>query len=656
MPLIQCRYLIEHFTTIPRSYSRHYFSLIFLVGLMLITVGAKAQLCTGSLGDPVVKLDFGSGSTAHGSALGSSITSYAWTTADFPSDGYYTVEKKTNTPGTWWTTSDHTGGGYMMVVNASFSITDYFYKNTVQGLCQNTVYEFAAWIMNLLRYNDTSTPNITFTIETTDGTILATYSTGDIPRQSSAKWKHYGFNFMTPDNVTEVVIRMRNNKVGAAPGNDIALDDITFRPCGPDVAASIIDNTNMTKEVCEGDTQVFTFSGSVGSGFSDAAYQWQVLMEGDSIWTDIQGATDTIFNRQPTEPGTYIYRMATAQSSNISSLNCRIVSNLLTIIVHANPVPDASSNNPACLGDKLELSSAGRGSTYTWTGPDSFTSTEQNPQIDQLNTINNGEYYITMVSPTGCVGTDSIYVEVNERPVADAGSDVSICEGDSTILTGSSGEHYLWFPGTSLKDSTAASTWAKPVDSTMYVLTVSNGQCSDYDTVNVWVWQMTEAYAGLDQKIYDGTTVQLSGTVGGTDISYYWTPDANISATDILNPDVTPSEDATYTLHVTSGHGCEAATDDVFIRVYKKVTVPNAFSPNDDGINDTWKVVNLSTYPESETTVFNRYGQIVFQSSGYDKEWDGKRNSTPLPVGTYYYVIDLKTGLENPSGWVEILR
>lgn len=192
IPVIQHRSLKNPFISKFSSGSRQYISTIILIGLIFFTMVAKAQLCTGSLGDPVVKLDFGKGSSAHGSALGSSITSYSWTTADFPGDGYYTVEKKTNTPGTWWTTSDHTGGGYMMVVNASFSITDYFYKNTVKDLCPNTVYEFAAWIMNLLRYNDTSTPNITFTIETTNGTILATYSTGDIPRQSSAKWKHYG--------------------------------------------------------------------------------------------------------------------------------------------------------------------------------------------------------------------------------------------------------------------------------------------------------------------------------------------------------------------------------------------------------------------------------------------------------------------------------
>ncbi|WP_096356084.1 hypothetical protein [Mucilaginibacter gotjawali] len=83
-----------------------------------------------SLGDPVVDITFGSGTAIHAGALAadSGSTSYTYTSADFPSDGYYTIENTTNSPNVWWTTTDHTGntGGYMMVVNASVSKTDFF--------------------------------------------------------------------------------------------------------------------------------------------------------------------------------------------------------------------------------------------------------------------------------------------------------------------------------------------------------------------------------------------------------------------------------------------------------------------------------------------------------------------------------------------------
>lgn len=310
----------------------------------------RAQLCTGSLGDAVVKIDFGTGTSSHGPALGTGITSYTYTTADFPNDGSYTIEKATNTPGTWWTTTDHTGGGYMMVVNASLSTTDYFYKNTVTELCPDTTYEFAAWIMNLLRSNDTSPPNITFTIESTSGAILGTYNTGDIGLSSSAVWKQYGFYFTTPTGISTVVIRMRNNKAGAAPGNDIALDDITFRACGPTVTSSVQNNTNTNLTICQGDTQSYTLTGTVSSGYSNPAYQWQVSNDNGATWTDISEANALTYSFVPASTvGTYLYRMAVAQSSNISSATCRVVSNTISFKVNESSItPTFTTVQPTC--------------------------------------------------------------------------------------------------------------------------------------------------------------------------------------------------------------------------------------------------------------------------------------------------------------------
>lgn len=326
----------------------NYFVIILVFALF--SVRMQAQLCTGSLGDPVVKLDFGSGTATHGSALGSGITSYTYTSADFPSDGSYTIESRTNTSGTWWTTTDHTGGGYMMVVNASFSTTDYFYKNTVTGLCPGTTYEFAAWIMNLLVSRDNSPPNITFTIEDTSGTILGTYNTGDIGLSSTAVWKQYGFYFTTPSGVSTVVIRMRNNKVGAAPGNDIALDDITFRACGPTVTSAIQNESTTNLEVCEGESKPITLSGSVSSSaYTTTGYQWQTSTDGGTTWIDISGANSANYTFTSGVAGTFKYRLATADSSNISSSNCRIFSNEINIVVKSGSVaPTFTTVQPTC--------------------------------------------------------------------------------------------------------------------------------------------------------------------------------------------------------------------------------------------------------------------------------------------------------------------
>jgi gliding motility-associated-like protein len=97
-------------------------------------------------------------------------------------------------------------------------------------------------------------------------------------------------------------------------------------------------------------------------------------------------------------------------------------------------------------------------------------------------------------------------------------------------------------------------------------------------------------------------------------------------------------------------------SDTVFVKVLKSPLVPNAFSPNGDGINDTWRIQYLESYPGASIEVFNRYGQKVFISTGYDVEWDGYFNGSLLPIGTYYYIINPKNGRKTITGSVSIIR
>ena len=138
--------------------------------------------------------------------------------------------------------------------------------------------------------------------------------------------------------------------------------------------------------------------------------------------------------------------------------------------------------------------------------------------------------------------------------------------------------------------------------------------------------------------------------------TFSWYPLTSITGANTLEPIVNPLHDTTYILSVQSGVGCGIASDGVFIKVYKKVYVPNAFSPNKDGINDQWRLQAIEAYPDAEVNIFNRYGQAVFTSIGYALPWDGTSKGKPVPVGTYYYIINLKPSTQQLKGWVEVLR
>ncbi|WP_207427454.1 PKD domain-containing protein [Pedobacter sp. SYSU D00535] len=160
---------------------------------------------------------------------------------------------------------------------------------------------------------------------------------------------------------------------------------------------------------------------------------------------------------------------------------------------------------------------------------------------------------------------------------------------------------------------------------------------------------LTEVY------VLEGETLQLSAQASNNVIRYLWSPALYLDRTDVPNPRVTPEADITYRLEVVSDKGC-IAWESVKVKVLKKLKVPNTFTPNGDLVNDFWVIDFLNEYPESSVDVFTRQGRKVFSSRGYPNPWDGRANGADLPAGTYYYIIEPKSGRKPVSGYVSIVR
>ncbi|MEJ2881827.1 gliding motility-associated C-terminal domain-containing protein [Pedobacter sp. GR22-6] len=632
-----------------------YLFFLFLAVFTLLSGRAISQTCKGALGDPIINIDFGRGSASRGPSLGNA-TGYNYTTGNV-SDGSYTLAKSTaGLNNGWYTLFNHTPddpNGYMMVVNSDPNPGVFYESDVAIELCQNTTYEFAAWVANMLRYSGLK-PNITFVILDENNQELQSYNTGDIPDENPS-WKQYGFLFSTT-TVSRVKIRMINNvrNASGAGGNDVVLDDITFRACGPDVTATINGEAKQMEDICIGDSEHYDFSAIVSPGvYNSPEFMWQKKRD-DGAWEDLPGERTQHLgvDFDNAQEGLYQYRLLVAENGNINT-RCRTASSPFTIRVNAPP--QAIGNGPLsiCRGFPINLN-VSAALRYEWTGPNGFSSNEQSPRISSATTVMAGTYSVTLWNAAGCSATTSVIVSIVEPTTAAIVPIMPICEGASIVLQASGGPTYSWSPATGLSATDIPNPIARPTRTTLYTVRVSNGSCETTAQVNVVVLRKPTANAGSDKKILEGESVVLNGTSGGDGTVLSWSPAEGLSNPGILNPVASPKKDMTYTLSVSSV--CGVVTDQVFVRVYQTVKIPNVFSPNSDGLNDTWKIGAIESYEQPIVRVMNRSGELVFESTGYDQDWDGKQGGKDLPVGVYYYVIRLAEDLKPQTGSVTILR
>lgn len=166
--------------------------------------------------------------------------------------------------------------------------------------------------------------------------------------------------------------------------------------------------------------------------------------------------------------------------------------------------------------------------------------------------------------------------------------------------------------------------------------------------------------AGDDVVIIQGGSTTLIAAGNGT--AYGWEPATGLNTTNNQEVNASPNATTTYTAYTYSPEGCQAS-DQVVVTVMPPIVIPNTFTPNGDGFNDTWQIIRIGLYPDNEVTVFDRWGQRVFYKKGYapDAEWDGRYLGTALPTATYYYIIELNAKTATPDmelfkGSITIIR
>ena len=297
----------------------------FLLAFLSMRHWTWSQVCDGNFGDNIFEDgDFGAARPQIVAGDPGIAPGYDYTTVLPPQNGQYTILNAMNSSEVYdsWITFDNTnfGFGYVMIVNASHS-PGLFYQKTVEGLCENVLYEFSADIYNLNEPSFTQgiKPNVSFLLDDE-----VQFSTGEVP--SNLRWNNYGFTFMTGPGQTSIKLSLRNNAPGGT-GNDLALDNITFRPCGSTAHILPLDET---KYICEGEEEPFEIQATViGSAYENLFFQWQESFDAGMSWENIEGQNDQILDFRKSESGTYYFRYLLADTEDkLTQPKCRTTSNI----------------------------------------------------------------------------------------------------------------------------------------------------------------------------------------------------------------------------------------------------------------------------------------------------------------------------------------
>lgn len=328
-----------------------------------------------------------------------------------------------------------------------------------------------------------------------------------------------------------------------------------------------------------------------------------------------------------------------------------MIANILILTPNINI--NASATN-ICAGNAITLNANG-GVSYTWSnGVINGVSF-----IPQQTTV----YTVTGTDANGCTGTSSILISVVPNlPITASAASPQICSNQSTLLTASGAGviNFIWSPNNSLSSPTGASVTANPSGSTVYTVTGTDANgCIGTSTVYVEVINDFHIDVSKDRDAMCGENyVRLNAT--GAD-NYTWSPSLYLNNNFTANPQANIGSTITY--YVVGTKGTCTDIDSITVYYYDNsesgIFIPNAFTPNNDGLNDCFKVITKGKYAYYKFMIYNRWGMPVFESDNPEDCWDGTTfGADNVPIGTYYYFLRVNSecGMVRKKGDITVIR
>lgn len=314
-----------------------------------------------------------------------------------------------------------------------------------------------------------------------------------------------------------------------------------------------------------------------------------------------------------------------------------------------------------CVSSDVQFKNNSINSTsWLWQLENGITSKEKEPlwHYDK-----DGKYPITLTAThdgLGCTHTSTTELTIHPLPKINMSNDTVICLNSSAKLWASGGIDYQWWPIEDIENPNKNITWAKPKTNEWFQVTVTdkNG-CVNYGATNVYV-QQKPFIAIPDTTLIVGEKIEIN--IKDPAIStYQWSPRYQLSCDDCATPTIHALESTLYHIAVTDTSQCFTLSYPFQLNVRKlySLDLPDAFSPNGDGVNDIiyvrgWGIKELITFK-----IYNRAGRLIYETNNLEEGWDGTYKGVQQPVETYTYLVQVKTHenkILSKTGTIKLLR
>lgn len=526
---------------------------------------------------------------------------------------------------------DHTesSGTKMLIVNGSGTPNTSVWCQTV-SVQPSTNYSFSTWVSSAL--NDANVAQLQFNIN--NSPLGAVFS----PSPQGCDWSQFFENWYSGMNTSAQICIVNQNTTNS--GNDFMIDDIVFAPVcyGSDTIvvanypAPVISAT-ANDTICAGEISNSIIASSTTPNLT---YTWNP-----------GGIVNPVLTVSPMNSTVYTVIAETPEGC-VSNAVSR------TVLVKQSPIIDLviDENDTICFGESVTITvQTNVPSSYLWQPSGNTLNTEI------ITPSSSTGVTVVATSANGCMSDSTIQITVIPPLEVQIEGNTLICMDGSSVLTAignQGGMNYIWQPSGSVQNQISVGS---SNEGWIYV-TGSFMDCAQAtDSVELIIYSAPVVNPISDVEICPNEPIEVSASTNQAGSTVYWLPSGVSGNTQTI---VTSDDAIIYVFAENNGCISDTVAFNIMVNLSCQIDVPNVFTPNNDGDNDFFQLINTDGIESLECVIINRWGNVIVEFNEISFLWDGlDKSGDVVTEGTYFYKINAvsKAGEEfEKAGTVQLFR